>query len=33
MESLGGAPPSGIGFGLGTDRTLLAGEAEGLDVA
>lgn len=33
MESLGGAPLSGIGFGLGTDRTLLACEAEGLDVA
>ncbi len=33
MESLGGAPLSGIGFGLGTDRTLLACEAEGLDVS
>jgi histidyl-tRNA synthetase len=30
MESLGGAAMSGIGFGLGTDRTLLACEAEGL---
>ena len=33
MESLGGASLSGIGFGLGTDRTLLACEAESLDVA
>ena len=33
MESLGGEALSGIGFGLGTDRTLLACEAEGLDVA
>jgi len=32
MESVGGAGLSGIGFGLGTDRTLLACEAEGLDV-
>lgn len=32
MESLGGDALSGIGFGLGTDRTLLACEAEGLDV-
>jgi len=32
MESVGGAALSGIGFGLGTDRTLLACEAEGLDV-
>ena len=30
MESLGGPAMSGIGFGLGTDRTLLAREAEGL---
>jgi histidyl-tRNA synthetase len=30
MESLGGPQLSGIGFGLGTDRTLLAREAEGL---
>lgn len=30
MESIGGAALSGIGFGLGTDRTLLACEAEGL---
>ena len=30
MESIGGADLSGIGFGLGTDRTLLACEAEGL---
>lgn len=32
MESLGGAAMSGIGFGLGTDRTLLACEAEGLTI-
>lgn len=31
MESIGGSDLSGIGFGLGTDRTLLACEAEGLD--
>lgn len=31
MESVGGAALSGIGFGLGTDRTLLACEAEGLN--
>lgn len=30
MESIGGASLSGIGFGLGTDRTLLACRAEGL---
>jgi histidyl-tRNA synthetase len=30
MESIGGAPLSGIGFGIGTDRTLLACRAEGL---
>jgi histidyl-tRNA synthetase len=30
MAELGGSPMSGIGFGLGTDRTLLACEAEGL---
>ena len=30
MESIGGAPLSGIGFGLGTDRTMLACEAEGV---
>ena len=30
MESLGGQSLSGIGFGLGVDRTLLACEAEGL---
>ncbi len=33
MESIGGDALSGIGFGLGTDRTLLACEAEGIDVA
>jgi histidyl-tRNA synthetase len=32
MQSLGGDSLSGIGFGLGTDRTLLACEAEGIDV-
>ena len=32
MAQLGGAPLSGIGFGLGTDRTMLACEAEGLAV-
>lgn len=32
MESVGGDALSGIGFGLGTDRTLLACEAEGLEV-
>lgn len=31
MESIGGDALSGIGFGLGTDRTLLACEAEGLE--
>ena len=30
MAELGGEPISGIGFGLGTDRTLLACESEGL---
>ena len=30
METLGGADLSGIGFGLGVDRTLLAAEAEGV---
>ncbi|HSR25169.1 MAG TPA: histidine--tRNA ligase, partial [Candidatus Eisenbacteria bacterium] len=32
MAELGGAPLSGIGFGLGTDRTYLACQAEGLTV-
>ena len=31
MESIGGGKHSGIGFGIGTDRTLLACEAEGLE--
>ncbi len=31
MESIGGAALGGIGFGLGTDRTLLACRAEGLE--
>jgi histidyl-tRNA synthetase len=31
MESLGGPDMTGIGFGLGTDRTLLACQAEGLE--
>lgn len=30
MESLGGAPISGIGFGIGIDRVILACEAEGI---
>lgn len=30
MESIGGQPLSGIGFGLGTDRTFLACQAEGI---
>ncbi len=30
MEAIGGSALSGIGFGLGTDRTLLACQAEGL---
>lgn len=33
MSDLGGAALSGIGFGIGTDRTLLACDAEGLTVA
>jgi len=33
MAQLGGQELSGIGFGLGTDRTLLACKAEGLTVA
>jgi histidyl-tRNA synthetase len=33
MEQLGGQSLSGIGFGLGTDRTLLACRAEGLTIA
>jgi histidyl-tRNA synthetase len=33
MAQLGGPELSGIGFGLGTDRTLLACEAEGLKLA
>lgn len=32
METIGGAELSGIGFGLGVDRTLLAVEAEAVDV-
>ncbi|MFM8515534.1 MAG: histidine--tRNA ligase [Actinomycetota bacterium] len=32
MQSLGGDSLSGIGFGLGTDRTLLACEAEGIEI-
>ncbi|MCA1189215.1 MULTISPECIES: histidine--tRNA ligase [unclassified Saccharopolyspora] len=32
MAELGGAELSGIGFGLGVDRTLLACEAEGIEV-
>jgi histidyl-tRNA synthetase len=33
MADLGGAALSGIGFGLGTDRTMIACEAEGITVA
>ena len=33
MESLGGQPLSGIGFGIGIDRVILACEAEGLPLA
>ncbi len=33
MAELGGPPLSGVGFGLGVDRTLLACQAEGLEVA
>ena len=33
MADLGGAALSGIGFGLGTDRTMIACDAEGLSVA
>jgi histidyl-tRNA synthetase len=32
MAELGGQPLSGIGFGLGVDRTVLAAEAEGLTI-
>ncbi len=32
MEQLGGRPLSGIGFGLGVDRTVLAAAAEGITV-
>ena len=32
MAELGGAPLSGVGFGLGVDRTVLACEVEGLPV-
>jgi histidyl-tRNA synthetase len=32
MAELGGAPLSGIGFGLGVDRVLLASQAEGIQV-
>lgn len=33
MAALGGPELSGIGFGLGVDRTLLAAQAEGIDIA
>jgi histidyl-tRNA synthetase len=33
MESLGGQPLSGIGFGIGIDRVILACQAEGIDIA
>lgn len=32
MSEIGGASLSGIGFGLGTDRSLLAAEAEGIEI-
>jgi histidyl-tRNA synthetase len=32
MAELGGSPLSGIGFGLGVDRTLLAAQAEGVQI-
>ncbi|MGN6613284.1 MAG: histidine--tRNA ligase [Angustibacter sp.] len=32
VESIGGPPSPGVGFGLGVDRTLLACEAEGIDL-
>lgn len=32
MEQLGGQPLSGIGFGIGVDRTVLAARAEGLEL-
>ena len=32
MSDLGGAPLSGIGWGIGTDRTMIACEAEGLTI-
>lgn len=32
MESLGGQPLSGIGFGIGVDRVILACEAEGIEL-
>jgi histidyl-tRNA synthetase len=33
VESIGGPPAPGVGYGLGVDRTLLACEAEGIDLA
>lgn len=33
MESLGGQPLSGIGFGIGVDRVMLACQAEGIDLS
>ncbi len=33
MESLGGQPLSGVGFGIGMDRVLLACEAEGIEIS
>ncbi len=32
VESIGGPPAPGVGYGLGVDRTLLACEAEGIDL-
>ena len=33
VESIGGPPSPGVGYGLGVDRSLLACEAEGIDLA
>lgn len=33
IESIGGPPAPGVGYGIGVDRTLLACEAEGIDLA
>ena len=33
IESIGGPPSPGVGYGMGVDRSLLACEAEGIDLA